>query len=110
MGSISIAYRFLKPLTRVASFENFWPNASDKLWAGSVDLNRRDQRPLKMVCIVHLSQSIKQIHDKRPAVLPVNMKWLSFLNKDSISTEEALRELGRPAYTTFSTCAELELF
>ena len=37
VGSISIAYRLSNPFTFVASLENFWPKASDKLWAGSVD-------------------------------------------------------------------------
>lgn len=37
VGSISIAYKLSNPLTFVASLENFWPNASDRLWAGSVD-------------------------------------------------------------------------
>ena len=37
VGSISIANKFSNPFTFVASFENFWPNASDRLCAGSVD-------------------------------------------------------------------------
>ncbi|SRR5258706_6062403 len=35
--SISIAYKLSKPLTLVASLLNFWPKASDRLCAGSVD-------------------------------------------------------------------------
>lgn len=41
VGSISMAYRLLKPLTFVASLENFWPNASDRLCAGSVDYENK---------------------------------------------------------------------
>jgi hypothetical protein len=37
VGSISIAYRLSNPFTFVASLENFWPNASERLCAGSVD-------------------------------------------------------------------------
>ena len=37
VGSISMAYKFSNPFTCVASFENFWPNASERLCAGSVD-------------------------------------------------------------------------
>jgi hypothetical protein len=37
LGSISIANRLSNPLTFVASFPNFWENASDRLCAGSVD-------------------------------------------------------------------------
>ena len=36
VGSISIAYRLSNPFTFVASLENFWPNASERLCAGSV--------------------------------------------------------------------------
>jgi hypothetical protein len=32
-----MANRLSNPLTFVASLENFWPNASERLWAGSVD-------------------------------------------------------------------------
>lgn len=35
---LTIAYKFWKPLTRVGTFENFWLNASDMLWAGSVEI------------------------------------------------------------------------
>lgn len=37
VGSISIANKLSNPFTLVASFENFWPNASERLCAGSVD-------------------------------------------------------------------------
>ena len=37
VGSISIAYRLSNPFTLVASLENFWPKASERLCAGSVD-------------------------------------------------------------------------
>ena len=40
VGSISIAKRFSKPFTFVASLENFCPNASERLCAGSVDCVR----------------------------------------------------------------------
>lgn len=40
VGSISIAERFVKPLTRVASLPNFWEKASERLCAGSVELRR----------------------------------------------------------------------
>lgn len=40
VGSISIAKRLLNPLTFVASFENFWPKASERLCAGSVDYDK----------------------------------------------------------------------
>lgn len=42
-GSISIADRLSKPFTFVASLENFWPNASDRLCAGSVLWFRFDE-------------------------------------------------------------------
>lgn len=38
-----MANRLSKPLTLVASFENFWPNASDRLCAGSVDYQEMDE-------------------------------------------------------------------
>lgn len=31
LGSISIALRFVKPFTRVASLPNFWEKASERL-------------------------------------------------------------------------------
>lgn len=39
-----MADRFVKPLTRVGVLENFWEKASDKLWAGSVLINKTDFR------------------------------------------------------------------
>lgn len=47
VGSISIANRLSNPLTFVASFENFWPKASDKLCAGSVDCSIHGQLGIK---------------------------------------------------------------
>jgi hypothetical protein len=44
LGSISIALKLSKPLTSRASLPNFWLNASDKLWAGSVEMRRTDLR------------------------------------------------------------------
>ena len=38
LGSISIADRFVNPLTFVASLPNFCENASERLCAGSVEL------------------------------------------------------------------------
>lgn len=61
VGSISIAYRFSKPLTLVASFENFWPKASDRLWAGSVDYNNRGLNCVVQMLIRQGVQSGEQI-------------------------------------------------
>lgn len=33
-----MAYRLVKPSTSVGALVNFWRNASDKLWAGSVEM------------------------------------------------------------------------
>lgn len=33
-----MAKRLSKPLTFVGTFENFWSNASEMLWAGSVEM------------------------------------------------------------------------
>lgn len=44
---ITIAYRLSKPFTSVASLENFWPKASDKLCAGSVEISKTDSRTLE---------------------------------------------------------------
>ena len=41
VGSISIALRLVKPFTLVASLPNFCEKASERLWAGSVDLGCR---------------------------------------------------------------------
>lgn len=40
MGSISITHKLSNPWTKVASWENYWSNASERLWAGSVDINK----------------------------------------------------------------------
>jgi hypothetical protein len=42
VGSTSMANRLVNPLTRVGSFENFWSKASDRLWAGSVEIMSTD--------------------------------------------------------------------
>jgi hypothetical protein len=42
----TIAERFVNPLTSVASLLNFCPKASDKLWAGSVEIKRTLGRTL----------------------------------------------------------------
>lgn len=38
VGSISMANKLEKPVTRVGDLLNFWPNASLRLWAGSVEI------------------------------------------------------------------------
>jgi hypothetical protein len=43
VGSISMAWRFSNPFTFVASLENFCPNASERLCAGSVDCMRSER-------------------------------------------------------------------
>lgn len=37
-----MAYKFSKLLTLVGTLENFWSNASEMLWAGSVDMISTD--------------------------------------------------------------------
>ena len=51
VGSISIANRLSKPLTFVASLENFCPNASERLCAGSVDYMPG------WICDIHMNAS-----------------------------------------------------
>jgi hypothetical protein len=36
--SLTMAYKFLKPLTSDGTLENFWLKASEMLWAGSVEM------------------------------------------------------------------------
>lgn len=48
-----MAKRFSKFLTAVGLLENFWSKASDKLWAGSVEISKtykRKQRYMVKVC------------------------------------------------------------
>jgi len=62
VGSISIAKRFSKPFTLVASLENFCPNASERLCAGSVDCVRVVVRGMR----VHVRERWKgDTHDKK---------------------------------------------
>jgi len=42
----TMANRLSNPLTLVGTLENFWSNASDILWAGSVDMIRTVSRTL----------------------------------------------------------------
>lgn len=46
LGSISMALRFSKPLTRRASLPNFCEKASDRLCAGSVEMSSTERRTL----------------------------------------------------------------
>lgn len=46
LGSISMALRLSKPLTRRASLPNFCEKASERLWAGSVEMSRTERRTL----------------------------------------------------------------
>jgi hypothetical protein len=46
LGSISMALRFVKPSTSLASLPNFCENASERLCAGSVEINRTERRTL----------------------------------------------------------------
>ena len=46
MDILTMAYRLLNPLTFVGTLVNFWSNASDMLWAGSVEMMRTDSRTL----------------------------------------------------------------
>ena len=104
VGSISIAKRLSKPLTFVASFENFWPNASDKLCAGSVDCVQKVNLQVDQTGMLPSSQSIGRIHGKMPIEWRGNMKSWSFLARDFRERRYAMCADAQRTDTTLSTC------
>lgn len=67
VGSISIAKRFSKPFTFVASLENFCPNASERLCAGSVDCVVVGMRARARACVREMNAIVYAnsfTHDK----------------------------------------------
>lgn len=72
--TLTIAYKFWKPLTRVGILENFWLNASEILWAGSVEMIRTLSRTLAS-CVA--KQQLQQIRKNMyvPVILIHNYRY-----------------------------------